>query len=450
MRLKQLTGLEREKIEQEYQELVKLIEELTAILASRDRRMQIIKGELEEMRERYGDARRTEITDAVGDVDIEDMIAEEDMVITMTREGYIKRTAVSEFRAQGRGGKGVKGMESKENDVISTLFVASTHAYILFFTNIGRCYKMKVYKIPEAGRNSKGRPIVNVLNLQPDEKVTAFVPVREFDDTHFIIAATERGIVNKQPLTIYENVNSGGKKAVKLDEGDSLIEVKLATGGDDVILGTKLGRAVRFPVSRVRAMGRQTHGVKGTRLRDGDLVVGMIIVNSQSGILTVTDNGHGKRSPLSEYRRTNRGGKGIINIKFKGKNGSGVVSIKGVQGDEDVLIITQNGIIIRMNVDRMREISRFSQGVKLINLDDDDKVIDIAICERDTEEVLDIPMAAPVETAPEDEDVVDAAEEEEEDDAAEEGDVADDADDVDVAEADADAVDKADEEDNAV
>jgi len=403
---------------------VKLIEDLTAILASRDRRMQIIKGELEEMRERYGDARRTEITDAVGDVDIEDMIAEEDMVITMTHAGYIKRTAVSEFRAQGRGGKGVKGMESKENDVISTLFVASTHAYILFFTNIGRCYKMKVYKIPEAGRNSKGRPIVNVLNLQPDEKVTAFVPVRDFDDTHFIIAATERGIVNKQPLTIYGNVNSGGKKAVKLNEGDSLIEVKLATDGDDVILGTKLGWAVRFPLSRVRAMGRQTRGVRGTRLREGDLVVGMIIANNQSGILTVTDNGHGKRSPLAEYRRTNRGGKGIINIKFKGKNGSGVVSLKGVQGDEDVLLITQNGIIIRMNVDRMREISRFSQGVKLINLDDDDKVIDIAICERDSAEESDIPEAVPVETVPEEEDIVDAADEEE-DDVGEEGDVED-------------------------
>jgi len=427
MRLKQLTGLEREKIELEYQELVKLIEDLTAILASRDRRMQIIKGELEDMRERYGDARRTEITDAVGDVDIEDMIAEEDMVITMTREGYIKRTAVSEFRAQGRGGKGVKGMESKENDVISTLFVASTHAYILFFTSIGRCYKMKVYKIPEAGRNSKGRPIVNVLNLLPDEKVAAFVPVRDFDDARFIIAATERGIVNKQPLTVYENVYNAGKKAIKLAEGDSLIEVKLAANDNDIILGTKLGWAVRFPVGKIRSMGRNAYGVKGTRLREGDSAVGMIIADSQNSILTVTDNGHGKRTSLADYRQTNRGGKGIINIKFKGKNGSGVVSLKGVQGDEDVLLITRNGIIIRVNVDRIRELSRFSQGVKLINLDDDDKVIDIAICERDGEEESDIPTAAPVETAPEEEDVIDAAEEEEEE-AGEEEDAVDDAD----------------------
>ncbi len=433
MRLKQLTGLERDKIEQEYQELVKLINELTAILASRDRRMQIIKGELEEMRERYGDARRTEITDAVGDVDIEDMIAEEDMVVTMTHAGYIKRTAVSEFRAQRRGGKGVKGMESKEDDIISTLFVASTHAYILFFTNIGRCYKMKVYKIPEAGRNSKGRPIVNVLNLQPDEKVAAFVPVRDFEDTHFIIAATERGIVNKQPLTVYETVNNAGKKAFKLAEGDSLIDVKLASDSDDVILGSKLGLAVRFPVSRARATGRNTGGVRGMRLRDGDAVVGMIIANDQNGILTVTDNGHGKRTLVADYRRTNRGGKGLVNIVFRGKNGTGAISLKRVQGDEDLMLITQNGIIIRMNVDRIPIFGRYSQGVKLINLDDGDKVIDIAICERDNAEELDIPAVAPVETAPEEEDVVDAAEEEEdegddvvdEEDAVEDGDGAD-------------------------
>jgi DNA gyrase subunit A len=424
MRLRQLQGLERDKIEQEYQELLAVIKDLSDILARRERRMQIIKDELLAAKERYGDKRRTVITDAASDIDIEDLIADEDMVVTMTHEGYIKRTAVSEYRAQGRGGKGVKGMASKENDFTTTLFVASAHTTILFFTNIGRCYSLKVYKIPEAGRNSKGRPIVNVLNLQPEEKIAAFVSVKEFDDAHYIIAATERGIVNRQPLANYESVYKDGKKAFRLNDGDSLIEVKLASDSDDVILGSKSGFAVRFPVSRARATGRNTGGVRGMRLRDGDAVVGMIIANDRDGILTVTDNGYGKRSAVSEYRKTNRGGRGQVSIKFRGRNGTCAISIKRVHGDEDLMLITQNGIIIRMNVDRIRELSRYSQGVRLINLDDDDKVIDIAICERDADaDESSIPTQDPVETAPsEPEDAADALDEEDIDDVDDEGD----------------------------
>ncbi|MDR2727979.1 MAG: DNA gyrase subunit A, partial [Chitinispirillales bacterium] len=379
------------------------------------RRMQIIKDELLGIKARYGDARRTEITDATSDVDIEDMIADEDMVITMTHEGYIKRTAVSEYRAQGRGGRGVRGMDSKENDFISTLFVASTHAYILFFTNMGRCYWLKVYKIPEAGRNSRGRPIVNMIDLGPGEKIAAFVPVREFDDTHFIVAATEQGVVNKQPLSSYSNVRRGGINAFKLDENDSLIEVKLTTGDSDIILGTAFGQAVRFHESAARDLGRNTRGVRGIRLKGEDKVVAMIIANDSDQILTVTQNGFGKRTDVADYRKTNRGGSGIINIKQTEKTGI-VISLKSVHGGQDVMLITRNGIIIRLDVDRISSIGRNTQGVKLINLDEGDSVIDIALYERgeDAEENTDDSVAIvfqePVESEPEDNGSVEADE----------------------------------------
>jgi len=411
MRLRQLTGLEREKIESEYQELLKLIGDLTDILASRDRRMGIIRGELTEMKERYGDDRRTVITDATSDIDIEDLIAEEDMVVTMTHEGYIKRTAVSEYRSQGRGGRGVIGMDSKDSDFVSTLFVASTHASILFFTNTGRCYRLKVYKLPEAGRNSKGRPIVNLINLKPEEKIAAFVPVKgDFDGTRSIIAATERGIVNKQPLASYANVYRDGKKAFKLPEDDSLIEVKLTSGDNDVILGTAGGWVARFHESAVRDIGRNTRGSIGVRLRAGDKVVSMIIANDQNEILTVTENGYGKRTCVSDYRKTARGGKGTINVKFKGKNGTRVVALKRVQGSgQDVMLITRNGIVIRLDVAKIRNVSRYSVGVRLINLNEGDSVIDIAICDsvvESDEAIIAAPQSEiPMQALPEDVDV---------------------------------------------
>ncbi|MCL2218575.1 MAG: DNA gyrase subunit A [Chitinispirillia bacterium] len=392
MQLQRLTGLERDKIEQEYAELQKVIADLTDILADRARRMQIIKDELLQMKARYGDERRTEITDATTDMDMEDLIADEDMVITMTHEGYIKRTAISEYRSQSRGGRGIIGMESKENDFISTLFVASTHAFILFFTNKGRCYRLKVYKIPEGGRYSRGRPIVNLIDLQPGEKIAAFVTVREFDETRFIIAATEQGVVNKQPLSSYSNVRRLGVNALNLDEGDSLIEVKITNGNDDVIIGTTSGQAVRFHESATRELGRKTRGVKGLTLRHDDKVVGMIIANDKNDILTVTENGYGKRSSVADYRKTNRGGIGTINIKTTKRNGN-VVSIKRVIAGEDtgqdVMLITRNGIIIRSEVGKISQIGRATQGVKLINLDEGDKVIDVAICNSvDDEEVI--------------------------------------------------------------
>lgn len=411
MRLQRLTGLERDKIEQEYAELMRLIEDLTAILASRERRMQIIKDELLDLKARFGDERRSEITDSTSDVDIEDMIAEEDMVITMTHEGYIKRTAVSVYRAQGRGGKGVKGMESKENDFISTLFVASTHAYILFFTNTGRCYWLKVYKIPEAGRNSRGKPIVNLLELRPDEKIAAFVPVREFDDTHFIVAATQQGVINKQPLTSYSNVRRDGINAIRLDENDSLIEVRLTCGENDIIMGTKAGQAVRFHESAVRELGRNTRGVKGITLRNDDRVVSMVIAKQGDDILTVTEKGYGKRTAVEDYRKTNRGGTGIINIKVTEKNQT-VVSLKSVQGGQDVMLITRKGILIRLDVDRISTIGRNTQGVRLINLDESDSVIDVALCDRseESEEDIDIVPQAPVESTPDEEESAESEE----------------------------------------
>lgn len=388
MRLQRLTGLERDKIEKELRDLMLFIDKMEAILASIDLRMEIIANELEDIKNRFGDARRTEIVDATGDVDIEDMIAVEDMVVTMTHEGYIKRTAVTTFRSQGRGGKGVKGMDSKENDFISTLFVASTHSYILFFTNVGRCYWLKVYLIPEVSRQSRGKPIVNLIHLRPDEKIASFVVVKEFDETHFIVAATARGIINKQPLTAYSNVRRDGINAFNLDEGDSVIECKLTSGENNIILGTAQGKAVRFNESVFRELGRNTRGVKGISLKPNDKVVGMIIVNEDDQVLTVTENGYGKRTQVSEYRKTNRGGSGIINIKVTDKNGL-VIGLKGIKGDFDLLVITRNGIIIRVDIDKISSIGRNTQGVKIISLDDNDKVIDITLCEHYQVEEMD-------------------------------------------------------------
>ena len=381
MRLQRLTALERDKLENEYNDLVVLIENLNNILNQKELRMKIISEELLEIKKRYSDLRRTEIIEATSDVVIEDMIAVEDMVITMTHEGYVKRTAVTTYRSQGRGGKGVKGMESKENDFISTLFVASTHSYILFFTNKGRCYWLKVYLIPEVARQSKGKPIINLINLQPEEKIASFVVVKEFDENHFIVAVTEKGVINKQPLTAYSNIRRDGIYAFNLDEGDSVIECKLTNGNNDIILGTAFGQAVRFHESAVRELGRNTRGVKGITLKENDVVVGMIIVNEKDDVLAVTEKGYGKRTPVNEYRKTNRAGTGIINIKITEKNGK-VVALKGITGEYDLLLITRNGIIIRTDISSISVIGRNTQGIKLMSLDENDNVIDISLCER--------------------------------------------------------------------
>ena len=404
MRLSRLTGLEREKVETELAQLRLTITDLESILAQREKRMAIIKTELIDLKERFGDDRRTEIIEASGDVEIEDLIANEDMVITMTRAGYIKRSAVTTYRTQGRGGRGVLGMDSKEDDFVEHLFVASAHSYILFFTNAGRCHWLKVYRVPEAGRQSRGKPIVNLLSLRPDETIAALVPVKEFDESHFIVTVTSRGIVNKQPLIAYANVRRDGINAVNLDEGDVMIECKLTNGNNDVILGTRDGQAVRFHESAARELGRNTRGVRGIRLRGDDRVVGMIIVDDSHQVLTVTENGFGKRTPVADYRKTNRGGSGIINIKQSERNGK-VVGLKGVTDRHDIMLITKNGIIIRSDVGRISEVGRNTQGVRLISLENGDKVMDIALCEKqpDVEQssgVIDNPEAGGLAAGP--------------------------------------------------
>jgi DNA gyrase subunit A len=404
MKLHRLTGLEREKIELELAELHRLIGELTAILESRERRMLIIKNELLDIKKRFGDARKTTIIEASGDdadIDIEDMIADEDMVITMTHGGYVKRSSVTTYRTQARGGKGVLGMESKDDDFIESLFVASTHTYILFFTNAGRCYWLKVYRIPEAGRQSRGKPVINLISLRPDEKIAAFVTVKEFDESHFIVSATERGVVNKQPLVSYSNIRRDGINAMNLDEGDRMIECKLTNGNNDIILGTATGQAVRFHESAARELGRNTRGVRGVRLVGNDRVVSMIIVDESHQVLTVTENGYGKRTEVAEYRKTNRGGSGIINIKTSERNGN-VVALKGVTDNDDIMLMTKNGIIIRSSVSKISVIGRNTQGVRLINLEEGDKVVDVALCEKQPDEDIAVvqPGEPPVQGPP--------------------------------------------------
>jgi DNA gyrase subunit A len=400
MRLQRLTGLERDKIEAEYQELIARIADLQSILASRERRMAIIKDELLDLKTRFSDPRRTEILDADDDTDIniEDMIADEDMVITMTRAGYVKRCQTSVYRSQGRGGRGVKGMDSKEDDVVDTIFIASAHSSILFFSTKGRCYVLKVYKIPEAGRQGRGRPIVNLLNLQADEHIAAFVPVKVFDDEHFIVIATERGVLNKQPLSAYSNVRRGGINAIGLDEGDRLISCKLTDGSHDIIFGTWRGQAVRFHESATRELGRNTRGVRGITLRGDDRVVSMIVVHEGADVLTVTEKGYGKRTSVADYRKTNRGGSGIINIKCTEKNGN-VISLKGIDSSVDIMVITSNGIIIRLDADKISCIGRNTQGVRIINLSEGDRVVDITLCDKAEEG--EEPAVAPVETVAE-------------------------------------------------
>jgi DNA gyrase subunit A len=279
-------------------------------------------------------------------------------------------------------------MESKEDDFVQHMYVASAHSDILFFTNTGRCFSLKVYRIPEASRYSRGRPVVNLLNLQPHERVAAFVPVRQFDQSHYIIMATEHGVINKQPLSAYANVRRDGVKAIHLDEGDTMIECKLTRGNDDIILGTAFGQAVRFHESASRELGRSTRGMRGITLRGGDRVIGMIVVDDLCEVLTVTQNGYGKRTPVPDYRRTNRGGTGIINIKCSDKVGE-AVGIKRVSGSEDVMLITRNGIVIRSDVSAISVIGRNTQGVKLMSLEPGDSVIDCAMCDKTQEIEID-------------------------------------------------------------
>jgi len=388
MRLQRLTGLEREKIENEYLELIKLIEQLRSILASHEKRMKIVKDEIIEIREKYGDERRTEIIHATSDFNVEDMIAEEDMVITISHTGFIKRIAVTTYRRQLRGGRGLTGATTKEEDFVEHLFIASTHSYMLFFTNKGRCHWLKVHEIPQAGRATKGRAIVNLLEVEKHERIAAILPVREFDNESFIVMATREGIVKKTALSAYSNPRRGGINAISIREGDDLIEASISNGNHDVLLGTRRGLSIRFHENEVRAMGRTASGVKGINLGKGDAVVGMVVVKREGSVLVVTEFGLGKRTALSEYRVSHRGGKGVFTLKVTDKTGE-LVTLKEVVDEDDIMIITVNGVLIRQSVNKLKIQGRNTQGFRLIRLDSGDRVGDVARVVREEENEID-------------------------------------------------------------
>ena len=377
MRLQRLTGLERKKIQDEYRELIKKIAQLKAILDSKSLRMQIIKDETAEIERKYGDARRTEIQDATDDLTVEDLIAEEEMVITISHLGYIKRLAVSSYRRQQRGGKGVIGIETKEEDFAEHLFIASTHDYILFFSNRGRCHWVKVHTIPTGGKLAKGKPIVNMCRMERGESVTAFCKVRDFAPDNFIVMATRRGIIKKVSLDAFSNPRVAGVYAMNLPKGDELIEASITDGTCDIVLASRRGMAIRFPEDKVRSMGRTAYGVKGINLGENDHVIGMVVIRRDSSLLVVTENGYGKRTSINDYRITNRGGKGIINIKASERNGE-VVTIMEVLDDDELILITKQGIANRQAVKDIKVIGRNTQGVRLISLKDGDHVTDVA------------------------------------------------------------------------
>jgi len=378
MRLQKLTGLERKKIEQEYLETIKKIEEFKSILASKARRMRIIRDEVKQLRDKYGDDRRTEIIDQTEELTLEDLIADEEMVITITHAGYIKSLSVSAYRRQNRGGKGVIGMETKEEDFAEHVFVATSHQYILFFSNLGRCYWLKVHEIPRGGRLAKGRPIVNMLKLSQGERITTFTRVRDFDPNWFIVMATRKGTIKKTSLDAFSNPRVTGINAISLNKGDELITCTVTDGTNDILLGTRNGQAIRFSEEKVRGMGRTAAGVKGINLGKGDYVIDMVVIKRQSAILSVTEHGYGKRTDIADYRLTNRGGKGIINIKCSERNGS-VVAVREVLEGDEMILMTKGGIANRMAVSNIRVIGRSTQGVRLIALKAKDRVIDVAI-----------------------------------------------------------------------
>jgi len=378
MRLQRLTGLERQKVEDEYQELLKLIAELKAILGDRARVLGVIRTEIAEIREAYGDERKTEIVDAgPADFNVEDLIAEEDMVITISHAGYIKRIALDAYRQQKRGGRGVTGIKMRDEDFVEHIFIASTHSYILFFTDLGRCHWVKVHEIPEAGRAARGKAIVNLLGLQEGERVSGRLKVAEFREDQYLVLATKRGVIKKTVLSDYGRPRRGGIIAVNLRDGDALIAAAITNGDQEIVLAKKNGRSIRFHEKTVRPMGRSATGVKGTTLVGDDEVVGMVVVGAGASLLTVTENGYGKRSPLEEYPVKGRGGIGVINIKTTDRNGK-VVTIQEVKDNDQMMIITKNGIVIRCPISGINVIGRNTQGVRLINLEDTDRVVDVA------------------------------------------------------------------------
>jgi DNA gyrase subunit A len=385
MRLQRLTGLERDKLLQELAETRKLIEELRKILGSDAELERVIVEELREIKENYGDKRRTEIIDEEAEIHLEDLIADEQVVITMTYSGYIKRTAADVYRSQGRGGKGRIGMTARDEDFISHVFVASTHSYLLIFTNKGRVHWLKVYEIPDAGTTGRGKAIVNLVKLESDEKMAAILPVREFEAGHFAVMTTRKGIVKKTEMTAFSNPRSGGLIAIVCDEGDELIQVAQTDGRQDVLLATSQGKAIRFTESEVRDMGRQARGVRGITLREGDSIVAMETFCIGGMLLSVTEHGFGKRTSTEQYRRQARGGQGIISIKTTPRNGR-VVNVCHVTDKSQVILVTEQGKIIRLEATDITETAgRGAQGVKLIDLNEEDRVAAITVFEEEEE-----------------------------------------------------------------
>ena len=384
MPLRRLTGLEIDKLVQERKELVARIEELAGILADPTKVTSIICAELDEVRDKFGDERMTEIIEAEGELTIEDLITEERMVVTVSHQGYIKRTPTSLYRRQRRGGKGSSGMKTKEEDWVEHLFVGTTHNYILFFTNRGKAYWLKVYELPQAGRATRGRPIVNLLTLEKDEVVQAMIPVDKFDADRFLVMCTRKGQVVKNSLDLYSNPRRVGIKAIKIAEDDELIEVWMTGGNQEILIATHNGMAVRFNEQDVRPMGRFVGGVRGVALRDDDYVIGMQALRPDSTVLTVCERGFGKRTRADEYRLTRRGGKGVINIRTTERNGKVIAVLDAIDSDE-LIMISEQGVTIRSAVGEMRFISRATQGVRLINLAEKDLLVSVARIEEDKE-----------------------------------------------------------------
>jgi DNA gyrase subunit A len=385
MRLQRLTGLERDKIDAEYAEVTALIAKLAGILADPQKVLQVIIDELNEIKEKYGDERRTEIVASTEDINIEDMIVEEDMVVTISHAGYIKRNAVSLYKSQHRGGRGKVGMGTKEEDFVEKIFIASTHHYLLVFTNMGKVYWLKVYQIPQAGRAAKGKAMVNLVNLAPGEKVSATLPVKEFVADKFIIMVTKKGIVKKTDLAAYSNPRAGGIIAISIDEGDELVDVQLTMGNQDVFLGTRLGMAIRFNEDDVRDTGRTARGVRGINLDEGDDVIGVEIPAQNTFMLTISENGFGKCTPIDEYRVQTRGGKGTINLKTVAKIGN-VSGVLQVQGEENIMLISNAGKVIRLKVQEVPVNHRVTQGVKLIDLEPEEKLVGVARTTSESED----------------------------------------------------------------
>ena len=385
MQLRRLTALEREKLEAEYLELIKKIELYESILKSEKKVLQIIKEEVLKIKEKYGDERLTDIVGEVEDLEVEDLIAEEDVVITISHAGYIKRLPVSAYRKQRRGGKGMTGADVKEEDFSEHLFIATTHEFILFFTNQGRIHWLKVYDIPQAGRQARGKAIINLLELQQGETINAFIPVKEFKEGQFLIMCTKQGVIKKTSLEAYSHPRKGGIVGITLEKGDELIGVEFTDGKKEIFLATRDGKAIRFSESQVREMGRSAKGVRGIRLGKKDEVIGMSVAEEDTAVLTITSLGFGKRTEIKEYRTQSRGGKGIINIKVTAKNGE-AVSLKTVGDKDEMMIITEKGVIVRCPVKDIRNTGRAAQGVRIIKLDAKDKVASVAPVVAEEEE----------------------------------------------------------------